>query len=288
MQRRQKSKNIMNTFKIKRDGNLARERRLSGAIIFLILATSAAFGAADLVPQSITVGPPTVDAGRAVTVSYTVRNQGDTNAPSSQTKVQIKNAESLEVVVQDFTTPAIKANASVRESREVIIPLSAAAGVYKAFVILDNKSEVAQDGAPRSNMSAGTAFTVQAAVASAADLVPQLISVSPATVNAGSSVTVSFTARNQGDTSAPASQTKIQIKNSASLEVVAQDCTTQAINANSAVSESCAVLIPASAAAGVYKVFVILDNNSEVAQGGATRNNMSAGTAFTVQAATPR
>ncbi len=283
-----KTRPIMNTLEINGDWNITNGKLLRGAITALGLATSAAFGAADLLPQRVSASPTTVIAGNALTVSYTVRNQGDTTAPASHTKVQIKNSASAEVVAQDYTTQAINANSSVTESRVVNIPASAAAGVYKAFVILDNNREVAQDGAPRNNMSAGTAFTVQVAIASAADLMPQSISVSPATVTAGKTVTVNYTVRNQGDTTAPASRTKVQIKNSASVEVVAQDFETQAISPNSSVSESREVTVPSNAATGVYKAFVIVDNNREVSRDGGPGNDMSGGTTFTVQAISPR
>lgn len=47
---------------------------------------------ADLLPQSVAVSPTTVVAGNVLTVSYTVRNQGGTNAPASHTRVQLKSA----------------------------------------------------------------------------------------------------------------------------------------------------------------------------------------------------
>ena len=102
-------------------------------------------------------------------------------------------------------------------------------------------------------------------------------------MTAGNTVTVSYTVRNLGDTNAPASHTKIQIKDSADVLVVAQNVTMQAINATSSVSESREVTIPSSAAAGPYKVFIVVDNNSEVAGSGTTGNDKSVGTAFTVR-----
>src|SRR6266568_3257638 len=49
--------------------------------------------------------------------------------------------------------------------------------------------------------------------ATLADLLPQSISVSPNPATAGGDVTVSYKVTNQGGTAAPASHTKVQIKN---------------------------------------------------------------------------
>src|SRR5438105_4596925 len=46
---------------------------------------------AAILPQTITISGSPVVAGGAITVAYTVHNQGGTNAPASHTKVQIKN-----------------------------------------------------------------------------------------------------------------------------------------------------------------------------------------------------
>src|SRR5437879_103728 len=72
---------------------------------------------ADLLPQSRSVSPTSVKVGSAVTVGYTVRNQGGTNAPASHTRVQLKTAALVIVADQTFSTVAIAANSMARESR---------------------------------------------------------------------------------------------------------------------------------------------------------------------------
>jgi len=255
---------------------------LSAAVPFTVqVATTQA----DLLPQSIAVTPATVTAGSMITVSYTVRNQGGTNAPASHTKIQIKNPSNVEVAAPVFSTSAINASSSVNESRTITIPSGSAAGTYNVFVIVDNNSEVTQSNTTN-DLSAAVPFTVQAA-GTPADLLPQSIAVTPATVTAGGTITVSYTVRNQGGTNAPASHTKIQIKNPSNVEVAAPVFSTSAINVGSSVNESRTVTIPSGSAAGTYNAYVIVDNNSEVAQSN-TSNDYGAAVPFTVQTdATP-
>ena len=125
---------------------------------------------ADLIPQSISVSPATVTAGGTLTVSYAVRNQGGTNAPASQTKIQIKSAGGIELVAPIFSTLAISANSSVNESRAVTIPASAVSGSYNAFVIVDNGSVVVQSNATN-DLSAGVSFNVQATSSQSAQFI---------------------------------------------------------------------------------------------------------------------
>jgi trimeric autotransporter adhesin len=271
----------------------SRRRSLARKATFAMGITSAAIGLviapsvyaatlADLLPQNVTVTPSAVTAGGTITVSYTVKNQGGTNAPASHTKIQIKNSSNVQITAPVFSTSAISANSSVNESHTVTIPSGSAAGSYNAYVIVDNNSEVTQSNTSN-DFSAAVPFTVQAA-ATPADLLPQNITVTPSTVSAGGTITVSYTVKNQGGTNAPASHTKIQIKNPSNVQVTAPVFSTLAINANSSVNESHTVTIPSGSAAGTYNAYVIVDNNSEVTQSN-TSNDFSAAVPFTVQAA---
>src|SRR5450759_4471108 len=107
---------------------------------------------------------------------------------------------------------------------------------YYAYVIVDNtQSEVTQSNYGN-DLSSGTAFTVQSSV-SLADLVPQSIS-APSPVTAGGTVTVNYTVANTGGTAAPASHTKVQIKNASAVLLTEQIFSTSAIGANSSGYES--------------------------------------------------
>src|SRR5437016_3376229 len=73
--------------------------------------------------------------------------------------------------------------------------------------------------------------------ATPADLVPQNITVAPDPGTVGGSVTVSYKVANQGGTDAPASHTKVQIKNASAVLLRETTFATAAVGANSSVNE---------------------------------------------------
>ena len=264
-----------------RDGTAGQgtARRNDGARAAGALVVQAPGPVADLMPQNMHVAPNPAIAGGSVIVTYDVVNAGGAAAPASQTKIQIKDSAGVVLTQQLFATAAIAANSSVTESRSMSLA-GAATGSYNAFVIVDNLRAVTQSNTSN-DLSAGTPFTVQGAATSLADLVPQSISVTPNPATSGGTVTVNYTVANTGGTAAPASQTRIQIKNSAGTLLLQTDFATAAIAANSSVTESRSMSL-AGAATGSYNAFVIVDNTSVVPQTNTT-NDLSAGTNFSVR-----
>ncbi len=189
----------------------------------------------------------------------------------------------LQFTTRFLATSSIGANSSVNETRTVSLA-AASAGTYYIYVIVDTLGEVQQGGATGNDgqNNAGTPFTVNASV-TPADLLPQSISVSPNPATVGGTVTVSYTVRNQGGTLAPASHTRVQVKDASNTAIYDQVLATSSIGANSLVNETRTVSL-AAASAGTYYVYVIADTLGEVQQGGATGNDgqNNAGTPFTV------
>jgi len=119
--------------------------------------------------------------------------------------------------------------------------------------------------------------------ATPADIFPQSISISGAPVNPGGTITVNYTITNSGGTPAPASHTKIQVKDQANVQVAAPIFSTAGIGANSSITENRAVTIPAGSSTGTYCAYVIVDNTqSEVVQSNYT-NDLSSCVSFSVQ-----
>src|SRR5262249_57890117 len=124
----------------------------------------------------------TVRGGGTTTVSYTVANQGGTNASSSQAEDQIRNPSVAGVPASAFPTSAINAYSSVSESHAITIPAGSVAGTYNAYVIVDNNSEEIGRASCREK-SAVAAFTVQIST-TRADLDPQNVTGTRTTVTA--------------------------------------------------------------------------------------------------------
>jgi hypothetical protein len=122
---------------------------------------------------------------------------------------------------------------------------------------------------------------VTTVVTGPADLAPQNVSVTPNPALAGSAVTVSYTVANLGASNAPASHTKIVIKDGANNVFSQQVFPTSALAGAASTNESHTMGL-VSASAGTYNVFVTVDANSEVAQTN-TVNDTSAALPLTVQ-----
>jgi len=137
---------------------------------------------------------------------------------------------------------------------------------------------------PVSTYLAKSTFTITD-VPQPADLVPLNLSVNPNPVTVGGSVTLSYIIRNQGGSSAPPSQTKIQIKNGSGALLTQQIFSTSAIGAGSSVSEYRSISL-SGATAGTHYAVMMVDNFSQVAQSN-TANDLSSPYYFSVTGASP-
>jgi hypothetical protein len=97
------------------------------------------------VTGSVGVSPNPVQVGNNLTVSYTVFNQGNGDAPASHTLIQVNpgssSASAVELVQQ---TPAITAGSFLTENVTVPIPVSTPAGAYTVYVTLDYDNAIGQ------------------------------------------------------------------------------------------------------------------------------------------------
>ncbi|MDB6057088.1 MAG: hypothetical protein JWO95_932 [Verrucomicrobiales bacterium] len=119
------------------------------------------------------------------------------------------------------------------------------------------------------------------AVSGPADLTPQNVSVSPTPALAGGTVSVTYNVVNVGGAAAPASHTKVVIKDPSNNIFAQQVFATAALASGAATNES-HVLGLVGATTGSYNVFVTVDSNSEVSQTN-TSNDISS-VPLTVQA----
>jgi len=143
-------------------------------LMSLLTPCSIAVTQPDLIPQSETVSPNPVTAGNALTVSYTVRNQGAGNAAATNTKVRIVDASNVLVVEQVFATIALTAGQSTNESRSITIPAGTTTGSYTVKVIVDNYSAVSQSSTANDIISVPVTVNVLAT--------PSISSISPGSI----------------------------------------------------------------------------------------------------------
>lgn len=107
----------------------------------------------------------------------------------------------------------------------------------------------------------------------------------PSPVLAGTDVYITYPVRNIGGSAAPATRTHIEIRRSSDNALLVQaDFPTPTVAAGGSITETQAVRIPATAAAGQYTVTVTLDGPSEIAEATAT-NNAGTATLSVIEAA---
>ncbi len=127
-------------------------------------------------------------------------------------------------------------------------------------------------------------FLESAEAQTLADLTYQSVSVSPTSVAQGGSVTVRYTIKNQGGTAAPATTTRIQIKNASNVPLNQWDFSSPSLGAGLSIDET-RTLSVGTPPPGTYVIYVILDAKERVAQSN-LKNDYSPGTQFTVQGVT--
>jgi hypothetical protein len=98
----------------------------------------------DLVPQGVTLSGYSAAAGSAVTVNFTVLNQGNGAAPASTTGFRIGTSSTTppgpsgDIPNSFISTPALSADKSVQQSQMLTIPSSTSAGTYYIWVVVDD------------------------------------------------------------------------------------------------------------------------------------------------------
>jgi internalin A len=94
---------------------------------------------------SVGVSPNPIQPGNNLTVTYTVTNQGNGDAPVSHTLIQVNPGSSTVSTVESIhSTSAIAASASLTENVTVAIPASTASGAYTVYVTLDYDDAIGQ------------------------------------------------------------------------------------------------------------------------------------------------
>ena len=108
--------------------------------------------------------------------------------------------------------------------------------------------------------------------------------VSPNPITAGNTLTVGVSIKNQGSGSAPATTTRLQIKNAALTATVAdQTYSTPVIAAGQTISQSYSIVIPAGTTAGSYTANVMIDSTYTGNQSNGA-NDSKQSNSFTVNA----
>ncbi len=123
------------------------------------------------------------------------------------------------------------------------------------------------------------------------DVLPQSLSVSPASGAPGSSATVSLSIKNQGGAAASSFTTRIRLSASSSApsssDPILDEFTTSSLAAGSTTSKSRSVTIPSGTSSGTKHIWVVVDATSTAGQTSADEANDLASKSFSVTGPPP-
>ena len=266
------------------ESNLTNNHAVSTAL------TVAPPGTVDVQPSNIALSSTSVAPGASVTATWLVRNNA--NAPAlgsnSQLRLTTSNAangfgSAANNVGAPLNTGSIAAGASITQARTFSAP--ATPGIYYLWVVADVGGTLTQ-----SSTANDTAVSVPLIVTQPGfvDLQPQTIALSSTNVAPGASITATWQIRNNGNISAPSSDSQLRLTSSNTSpgntsNNAASPQPTGAIGAGVAVSQTAAVTAPA--AAGTYYLWVLADSGGAVTQS-TTGNDTLVSLPFVVTAPT--
>ena len=231
--------------------------------------------AADLVVDDVWTNPVTVVSGQSFQIFATVRNAGNSTADAglfaNQEALFFLNGQQMGEG-DDYDNLAAGVSITV-QSPSITGPSS---GQHSIRVTADGNSEVAESN--ESNNSRTESITVSPPPRP--DLIANSVSVSDSTVNPGQSITVNWTARNQGQASAGSTQQGVMwsTNNTINLsDVLLEKEFLGSMGVNVSSPESHTITIPSNAAPGTtYYIGVYADYDQTVVESNETNNGSSA------------
>jgi murein DD-endopeptidase MepM/ murein hydrolase activator NlpD/subtilase family serine protease len=251
---------------------------LQAAGLLVVLASAAPAAAApDLVVDSLVVSPTSGTNGTNVTVTATIRNQGDTEAAASVMRVRINQSPTSvgpadDAICGSVATPAIAPGASTEVG---CTPKIAArpGGTNYIWAIADVNKSIGQLVVDNDRRSA--AFTVEAGEA---DLVIGELVASPTELANGDDLHVTVTIRNQGSGPSLPATTRIRLnQDPATLapdDPVFCNIATEAIDEGDSLEVECEKPL-AGRPPGTSYVWAVADVNKDAGQTDTTNDRAS-------------
>jgi subtilase family serine protease len=222
----------------------------------------------DLTIGSIT-GPTAVGAGATITINETTRNAGGGSAGGSTTRYYLSNNTAVEAgdwLLGSRAVPGLSAAGASSQSMTVTLPSGVATGKYYLLAVADADNVV---GETIETNNSGY-LTVQLGP----DLVESALT-GPASVAAGSSFTVTDTAKNQGGGTAAPSTTRFYLSTTTTFDAsdkVLGGRSVLALGPTATHAGSATLLMPAGTVAGKYYILAIADGDGALPETSETNN----------------
>ena len=232
----------------------------------------------DLVVESPTASSSSPNAGQTITLGATVRNQGDgDSAPTTLRYYRSPDAtiSTADTLVDTDAVSGLAAAGTSGESVGLTAPLSAGGYYYGACI-----DSVPGESDTTNNCSSAVSVTVTVPPGSQPDLVVEALTVSDSSPDAGQTITLGATVRNQGDGDAAATTVRFYRSSDATISTADTQVGTDAVSGLSASGTSAELIsLNAPSDAGTYHYGACVDSVSGESD---TTNNCSSAVTVTV------
>ncbi|MCA9000831.1 MAG: hypothetical protein KDB61_02830 [Planctomycetes bacterium] len=234
--------------------------------------------------------PAAANPGDSITLDDSLRNTGSLAAGAFRAGVYLSTDNQLDAgdVLLSFRSVAGLNPSSVdTQSGQVTLPSSLAAGTYQVLWQADDLDQVAElDETDNLAVGVGSLVVGAGSTGSLSELVPESISFSPGTQDAGQLIQVSESVRNAGLNGAPTFQVAVYLSTDAFHDAgdrLLGFRTLASLGAGdtSSVSNQ-AFQIPADVAAGTYRLLLVVDESNLAPESNENNNVLAAGSTLTV------
>jgi subtilase family serine protease len=233
----------------------------------------------DLIVSAISTTATVVSTGGSVSVSNSVKDQGGSSAGSSvvafhlSTNAVYGDGDDI-VMTATRTITSVAVGATSTATAPVVIPASTPLGTYYLCAMADSGNTVSESN--ESNNTLCTSSTIQV---TQPDMVISAVTPNAATVNAGSTLSVTNTAGNQGLVASGSFVIAFHLSLNAIYGdgddvVMTTTRTVSSLAAGGSNSATTSLLIPATTLSGVYNVCAKADSGGTVTETDETNNSL--------------
>jgi trimeric autotransporter adhesin len=227
----------------------------------------------DLIMQSQSASPATLNAGGSLTATSYIYNQGNTSAASSNVGYYLSTNtiwDVSDIYLGSYSGGALASLTSSYRSTTLTIPAGTANGNYYILFYADYSGAVSE-----SNESNNVISSLITIAAPTIDLIMQAPTATPTTPNAGASVSLTSYIYNQGNTSASSSNVGYYLSTNNIWD--ASDVYLGAYAGGSLASlassyRSSTIIIPAGTTIGNYYILYYADYNGSESESDETNN----------------
>ncbi|MDF1836826.1 MAG: CARDB domain-containing protein, partial [Planctomycetota bacterium] len=225
----------------------------------------------ELVPESITFGPATQDAGQLINISESVRNAGLNPAPTFQVAVYL-STDAIHDSGDRLLGFRTLSNLDAGETSSVVnqpfqLPGDLSAGVYRVLLVVDDSNLAPETNENNNVLVASTSLGVT--VPPLPDLVCEAVTFGPGSVSTGGAVTVNESVRNTGTAASGSFRVGIYLSPNPSVsttDTLLGSRIVSGLGSGQISGSNAPYTVPSGLPSGTYFVGVFVDDLTQVVE----------------------